>query len=118
MIKILITGTFWRQLKVRDENKAILSINGLKLDNKSAAAFGLNWPNFKVLTVMQTQFPEVRRPARNTHDMNDEYGEARAGVHEYYPDHCSAPLIIQINMLRLECLFQDTNISSALVYHV
>ena len=63
MIKILITGTFWRQLKVRDENKAILSINGLKLDNKSAAAFGLNWPNFKVLTVMQTQFPEVWRTA-------------------------------------------------------
>ena len=43
MIKILITGTFWRQLKVTDENKAILSINGLKLDNKSVVEFGGFW---------------------------------------------------------------------------
>ena len=43
MIKILITGTFWRQLKVTDENKAILSINGLKLDNKSVLEFGGFW---------------------------------------------------------------------------
>ena len=43
MIKILITGTFWRQLKVTDENKAILSINGLKLDNKSVAELAGFW---------------------------------------------------------------------------